>query len=155
MLKKILITTLIAGATLFAATDYIPNLNAEIKGNKHIIKEYEKRIKQLKERNKFLASTKKKNPKLYEEKTPFEETKQAYLQRIKLNGAKAKDINFKIQNHIASIEMRIKKIHKDKNAYSEISRSFYQDYSIPKNVEESKISHYVDGDYFVIKMPKK
>jgi len=54
-----------------------------------------------------------------------------------------------------SLEMSIKITRDDKNGYYQSSRSFFQEYSIPKNVKESEITAYVDGDYFVIKMPKK
>lgn len=155
MLQKLLVTSLFVGATLFASSTYIPNLNSELQRNTRIIQEYEKGIKQLKERNKFLVEQKKNNPKLYESKPLFEETKRAYIQRIKLNGAEAKNLNFKIQNHMVAIDMNIKTTRNDKDGYFESSRSFYQEYAIPKDVQESKITNYIDGDYFVIKMPKK
>ncbi len=155
MFNKLLLTTLFAGATLLSAANYIPNLNEELAHNKQLLKEYKEGIKQLEKRNAFLVHAKKADPKLYVEKPLFEETKTAYIQRIKLGGAKAKNINFKVENHIASISMNIKIERKDKNGYYQSSRSFYQEYQIPKNVKESAIKEYVDGDYFVIKMPKK
>ncbi len=155
MFSKVLLTLLLAGATLLSAANYIPNLNEELAHNKELLKEYKKGIKQLEKRNAFLLKAKKADPKLYEEKPLFEETKSAYIQRIKLGGAKAKNINFKVENHTATISMNIKTERKDKNGYYQSSRSFYQEYQIPKNVKESKIKEYVDGDYFVIKMPKR
>jgi len=155
MLHKLLLTSLVASASLFASSAYIPNLNAELTHNKQLIKEYKEGIKELEKRDSFLLSTKKSNPKLYEEKASFEETKKAYIQRIKLNGAEAKNINFKIEKHMLSLQMSIKTTRNDKNGYYQSSRSFFQEYSIPKNVKESKITTYVDGDYFVVKMPKK
>ena len=155
MFKKLLLTSLFAGATLLSAANYIPNLNEELAHNKQLLKEYKEGIKQLEKRNAFLVKAKKSDPKLYEEKPLFEETKTAYIQRIKLGGAKAKNINFKVEKHVATISMNIKIERKDKNGYYQSSRSFYQEYQIPKNVKESEIKNYVDGDYFVIKMPKK
>ena len=155
MFNKLLLTSLFTTATLLSAANYIPNLSEELSHNKQLLKEYKEGIKQLEMRNAFLEKTKKSNPKLYEEKPLFEETKTAYIQRIKLGGAEAKNINFKVENHIATISMNIKIERKDKNSYYQSSRSFYQEYQIPKNVKESEIKNYVDGDYFVIKMPKK
>jgi len=155
MLHKLLLTSLVASASLFASNAYIPNLNAELSHNKQLIKEYKEGIKELEKRNVFLIKTKKDNPKVYEEKASFEETKEAYIQRIKLNGAEAKNINFKIQKHMLELEMNIKTTRNDKNGYYQSSRSFFQEYSIPKNVKESEITTYIDGDYFVVKMPKK
>lgn len=54
-----------------------------------------------------------------------------------------------------ALDMNIKTTRNDKDGYFESSRSFYQEYTIPKDVDESKITNYMDGDYFVIKMPKK
>ena len=155
MLGKIILSSLLVGVTFVSAAEYIPNLHSELERNKRIIQEYEKGIQQLKERNKFLEEQKKKNPKLYVTKPLFEETKDAYIQRVKLQGAEAKNINFKIEKHMLSLEMNIKITRDDKDGYYQSSRSFYQEYSIPKNVDESKITHSIDGDYFVITMPKK
>jgi len=159
MLRKLLVSSTIVGLALSsivsASNAFVPNLNAELAHNKMMVKEYKQRLSALEKRNKFLAEIKKKYPKLYEEKALFEERKDAYIYRVKLNGAEVKNVNFKIEHHMASIEMNMKVTRNDKNGYYESSSSFYQEYSIPKNVEESKIDHYVDGDYFVIKMPKK
>jgi len=155
MSKKLLVTSLLACASLFASSTYVPNLNAELQHNTKLIKEYKQGIKQLTQRNKFLKAQKKKNPKLYVNKPLFEETKKAYIQRIKLNGAEAQNLNFKIQNHMITLQMNMKTTRNDKNGYYQSTQSFYQEYSIPKNVQESKITNYKDGDYFVIKMPKK
>ena len=154
MFKKLFVASLLLGATLANAA-YVRHLSSEMQKNERMIYEYEKAIEQLKERNAFLKEQKKKNPKMYEEKALFEETKDAYIQRVKLEGAEAKNINFKIENHMLSLKMSIQITKDDKDGYYQSSRSFYQEYSIPKNVEESKITNYVDGDYFVIKMPKK
>ena len=92
---------------------------------------------------------------MYVKKDLYEETKEAYIHRIKLNGAEANKISFTIKNHYLSIEMNIKTEEKTDSSYYSSSRYFSQVYSIPKNVEESKVRHEVDGDYFVIIMPKK
>ena len=159
MLRKLLVSSTIVSLALssvVSASDvFIPNLNTELSHNKLLVKEYKERIAALEKRDKFLTELKNKNPKLYEEKPLFEETKDAYIYRIKLNGAEAKNINFKIEHHMASIEMSMKITRNDKNEYYESSSSFYQEYAIPKNVDESKIDHYIDGDYYVTKMPKK
>jgi len=155
MSRKLLVTSLLTCASLFASSTYVPNLNAELQHNTKLIKEYKQGIQQLIERNKFLKKQKKKNPKLYENKALFQETKKAYIQRIKLNGAEAQNLNFKIQNHIITLQMNMKTTRNDKNGYYQSTQSFYQEYSIPKDVQESKITNYKDGDYFVIKMPKK
>jgi HSP20 family molecular chaperone IbpA len=152
---KFLLTTAIASSLMLSANSYVPHLSSELKRNERIILEYEKAIEQLKERNKFLVEAKKKNPKMYEEKALFEETKNAYIQRVKLDGAEANNIDFKVENHMLSLQMSIKITRDDKDGYYQSSRSFYQEYSIPKDVEESKISHAQEGDYFVITMPKK
>ena len=73
----------------------------------------------------------------------------------KLNGAEANKISFTIKDHYLSIEMNIKNEEKTDSSYYASSRYFSQVYSIPKNVDESKIKHEVDGDYFVILMPKQ
>jgi len=159
MLRKLLVSSTVVSlalSSILSASDaYIPNLNAELSHNKLVIKEYKERLAALEKRDKFLTELKNKNPKMYEEKALFEENKNAYIYRVKLNGAEANNINFKIEHHMASIEMNIKITRNDKNEYYESSRSFYQEYAIPKNVDESKIDHYIDGDYFVIKMSKK
>ena len=155
MLQKLLVISLFTSATLFASSSYIPHLDREFQRNARIIEEYQKGIEQLKERNKLLLEQKKNNPKLYETKPLYEETQDAYIQRIKLNGAQAKNLNFTIKNHMINLKMNIKITKDDENGYYQSSRSFYQEYSIPKDVQESKITNFIDGDYFVIKMPKK
>lgn len=155
MFKKLLLISIVASSAVLSAAEYVPHLSGELKRNERIIQEYKKAIEQLKERNLFLQEQKKKNPKLYEEKALFEETKNAYIQRVKLAGAEAKNINFKVEKHRLFLDMNIKITRDDKDGFYQSSRSFYQEYTIPSDVEESKISHSIEGDYFVITMPKK
>jgi len=147
--------TLLVATSLLASEAYIPNLNEELSYNQKILKEYKDVIKKLEKRNIYLAKVKKENPKLYVEKPLYEETKDAYIYRVKLAGAKAKNMNFTIKNHMASIEMNLKVERNDKNGYYSSSQNFYQEFSIPKNVKEDKITNKVNGDYFEIIMPKK
>lgn len=151
----IIATALILPLSLFASERVIPDLEKELAHNKVMITEYKAAIDRLEKRNKFLTEQKSKNPKLYESKPLYEETKNAYIHRIKLNGAEAKNISFTIKDHTVSLEMNIKTERTDKESYYASSQYFYQAYKIPENVKENKISHSVDGDYFVITMPKK
>ena len=159
MLNKKITLSLLASAMLstsvFAFGGFFLDLNDELQRNTQLIKEYKASIKELEKRNKFLLEKKAKNPKLYVKKPLYEETKDAYVYRVKLNGAEAKHVSFTIKNHNLSIEMNIKTEHKDKDSYYASSKYFYQSYSIPKGVDESKIKHEIDGDYFVVIMPKK
>lgn len=159
MLNKLFISsiaaTLLLSSSLFAKEQYIPNLNDELSYNQKIVKEYKDIIKKLEERNSYLSKVKKENPKLYLQKLLYEDTKEAYIYRVKLAGAKAKNMNFTIKNHVASVEMYLKTERNDKNGYFSSSQNFYQQFSIPKNVQEEKITNRVDGDYFEITMPKK
>ena len=154
MFKKVLISTLLLQFSLFAS-GVIPHLNEELVHNQVLIKEYKAALKELEARNKFLKEEKKKNPKLYEVKPLFEETKNAYIHRVKLNGAEAKNLNFTIKEHKVTLEMQMKSERKDKNGYYSSSQYFFQTYPVPTDVKEEKIKHSVDGDYFVITMPKK
>ncbi len=154
------VTAIIAGAfvlplSLLASDPVIPNLDQELAHNKVLVTEYKAAIERLEKRNHYLVEQKKKNPKLYETKPLYEETKNAYIHRIKLNGAEAKNISFTIKDHTVSLEMNIKTERTDKDNYYASSQYFYQAYKIPENVKENKIDHSVDGDYFVITMPKK
>ena len=159
MLQKPLLVSAIASLTLstsiYAFGGFTLNLNDELKQNNILIKKYKDGIKSLEKRNKFLLEKKAKNPKLYIKKALYEETKDAYIHRVKLNGAQANKISFTIRDHYLSIEMNIKNEEKSDKSYYASSRYFSQTYSIPQNVDESKIKHEVDGDYFVIVMPKK
>ncbi len=154
------LTSLLAAAfllqlSLFAADPVIPDLDREMAHNKALVSEYKAAIEKLEKRNSYLAEQKKKNPELYVTKPLYEETKNAYIHRIKLNGAEAKNINFTIKDHKVILEMNIKTERTDSESYYSSSQYFYQAYAVPENVKENKIEHSVDGDYFVITMPKK
>ena len=155
MFKTLTFLTAITVTSLFASVSIIPNLNEELVHNQLLIKEYKEALSNLEKRNNYLQEQKKKNPKFYEVKPLFEETKNAYINRIKLNGAAPKNINFTIKNHMVTLEMQMKTERKDKNGYFSNSQYFFQSYPIPKNVNEEKIKHSIDGDYYVITMPKK
>ncbi len=159
MLKKFVLGSVTASvlfsSSLLAAHPYIPNLNEELSYNKTLIKEYKDTIAKLEKRNVFLEKVKKESPKLYVQKPLYEEKKDKYIYRIKLAGAKAKNLNFTIKNHMASVEMALKTERHDKNGYFSSSQNFYQQFSIPQDVKEEKIIERVDGDYFEIIMPKK
>ena len=160
MKHRFLITSVLAAivssVALFASnTPYIPYLNEELEHNKMAIKEYKATIKELEKRNAYLEKIKKQNPKLYVKKPLFEEKKDKYIYRVKLDGAKAKNLNMTIKDHTIALEMSLKTERSDKNGYFMSSRNFYQQFSIPKDVNEKKITNRVDGDYFEIVMPKK
>ena len=155
MLSKNLILSALIVTSSYAFGNFTLDLNDELQRNTNLIKEYKSSIKDLEKRNKFLLDEKAKNPKLYEKKALYEETKDAYIYRVKLNGSEAKNISFTIKNHYLSIEMNIKTEQKSENSYYASSKYFYQSYNIPSNVDESKIKHEIDGDYFVVIMPKK
>jgi HSP20 family molecular chaperone IbpA len=159
MKTKILIVAVtissLFGASLLASSQYIPNLNDEYSYNKKMLTEYKSIIKKLETRNRYLAKVKKENPKLYVQKALYENKKNEYIYRVKLAGAKAKNLNFKIENHMASVQMALKTERNDKNGYYSSSQNFYQEFSIPKDVKEDKIVNKINGDYFEIIMPKK
>ena len=155
MFKKLTFLTVITATSLLASAAIIPNLNKELVHNQALIKEYKEALSNLEKRNDFLLEQKNKNPELYEVKPLFEDTKEAYINRIKLNGASPKNINFTIKNHTLTLEMQMKTERKDKNGYFSSSQYFFQSYPIPKDVNEEKIKYSVDGDYYVINMPKK
>ena len=54
-----------------------------------------------------------------------------------------------------SVKMDMKKEEKNENGYFYSSQEFSSSYSIPENVQQNKIEHKVEGDYFTIIMPKK
>ncbi len=131
------------------------DIDSEIQYNDKRIKEYQKAVKQLQKKNQYLKSEKAKNPQLYIKKPLYEVKKDKYIYRIKLNGAKTEALNFVIKNDMVSISMNIKNEQKDSQSYFFSSRYFSSSYQIPKDVNQEKIKHHIDGDYFVIEMPKK
>ena len=147
--------TLLIASPLSAFSEYIPNLNSKIDYNSKLIDEHKAYIIKLEKRNDYLNNIKLKNPKLYIKKPLYENTKEAYIYRVKLDGAKAKNLSFTIRDHIASIEMYLKVERKDSSGYYSSSQNFYQEFSIPKDVVEENITNEIDGDYFEIMMPKR
>jgi len=157
-MKKIipvLVSSLLLGASLEAFSLFNVDINQEIEQNKHLIEKYEKSIKKLKELNKYMLEEKAKNPQLYVKKPLYEELKDKYIYRIKLNGAKTNALNFMVKDNIVSVKMDMKKEEKNENGYFYSSQQFSSSYTIPKNVQQNKIEHKVEGDYFTIIMPKK
>ena len=159
MLNKLVVSAVTASfvlsASLLASSEYIPNLNDELSYNKQMINGYKETIKKLEKRDKYLLKVKSDNPQLYVSKPLYENRKDEYIYRIKLNGAKSKNLNFTVKNHIVQLEMNLKTQRNDKNGYYSSTQAFYQEFTIPKNVDETKITNKIDGDYFEIIMPKK
>ena len=151
----VLASSLLLGASLEAFSLFSVDINQEIQQNKRLIQRYEKSIKKLKEQNKYMLEEKAKNPQLYVKKTLYEDLKDKYIYRIKLNGAKADALNFMVKDNIASVKMDMKREEKNENGYFYSSQQFSSSYSIPENVKQNKIEHKVEGDYFTIIMPKK
>jgi HSP20 family molecular chaperone IbpA len=146
---------LICGTSLLAQENYVVGLNMELQNNKELIHEYKQEIAKLEARNRYLLDQKKLHPKLYQQLPTYESTKKAYIYRIKLNGAKPQNINFRIKDKVLSIEMNMQKHNNGKNGYFESSQYFYRSFTLPSNVKERDITHKIVGDYFVIRMPKK
>ena len=159
MLNKKTLFSVVALATFTTSMQAFPgftlNFAEELQRNTQTIEHHKKSIEKLEKRNTFLKAEIAKNPKLYEKKALYEETNEAYIHRVKLNGAEAKNVSFVIKDHRLSIEMNIKTEQKSDQGYFASSQYFFQSYSIPQNADASKIRHEVDGDYFVIVMPKK
>jgi HSP20 family molecular chaperone IbpA len=147
--------SLLVSASLEAFSLFSVDINYEIERNKQLIQRYEKSIEKLKEQNEYMLKEKANNPQLYVKKPLYEDLKDKYIYRIKLNGAKADALNFMIKDGIVSLKMDMKKEEKSENGYFYSSQQFSSSYSIPKNVQQNKIEHKIDGDYFTIIMPKK
>jgi hypothetical protein len=60
-----------------------------------------------------------------------------------------------IKDGMVSLKMDMKREEKSNSGYFYSSQQFSSSYSIPKDVQQNKIEHRVDGDYFTIIMPKK
>ena len=151
----LLASSLLLGASLEAFSLFNIDINQEIEQNEQLIKRYEKSIKKLKEQNKYMLEEKAKNPQLYVKKPLYEDLKDKYIYRIKLNGAEADALNFMVKDGVVSVKMDMKKEEKNENGYFYSSQQFSSSYTIPKNVQQNKIEHKVEGDYFTIIMPKK
>jgi HSP20 family molecular chaperone IbpA len=137
------------------------NIVLEKEENIEKIKIYENKIKLIKEdidkiKNRNIEIDKEiaKNPKLYEVKKLYEETDDEYIHRIKLNGFKMSNLNFKIKNNHIIVEMEETIEKNDKDGYSLDSKSINQVFTIPKEVIQRNIKHFIDGDYFTIVLPK-
>jgi len=158
-MKKNTLLTVLGGVLLSTSLSAFPffslDIDQEIERNKMLIKEYEQSIQALKEQNKQMLEAKKKNPQLYVKKPLFENLKDKYIYRIKLNGAKADALKFMIKDNRVSLSMDMKREEKSDNGYFYSSQQFSSSYAIPKDVEQNKIEHKIDGDYFTIIMPKK
>ena len=149
------ITAVLLASSLNAFGLFDVDINQKIQDNKQLIKEYKEAINKLEKQNKNMQDEIAKNPQLYIKKPLYENTKNSYIYRIKLNGAKAQSLNFLIKNNVASLNMDMQHEEKGDNGYFYSSQYFSTSYSIPADVAQDKITHKVDGDYFVIEMPKK
>lgn len=158
MKKQIIVTGILlamTSASLQAFDFFGPDLTEQLSYNKAKIKQYEQAIDELKKHNDHLEKEIAKNPELYVKKPLYEENKKAYIYRVKLNGAKTDALNFVIKNNRVLISMNVTNENKSDQGYFYSSRQFAQEYAIPKDVKQDKITHTVEGDYFTITMPKK
>jgi len=149
------ISAFVLSTSIYAYGLFDIDIDEKLKYNNAMIEKYEKRIKALKDENKYINDEKAKNPALYEKKSLYENLDDKYVYRIKLNGASADKLNFMIKDNMVSIMMDMKSEEKSERGYFYNSRHFSTAYSIPKDVEQDKITHKIDGDYFVVEMPKK
>ncbi len=158
-MKKIIsvsaFTALLLASSLNAFGLFDVDINQQVKHNNELIKEYKVAISKLENQNKQIQDEIDKNPQLYVKKPLYENQKDKYIYRIKLNGAKAQALNFLIKNNVASVKMDMQHEEKNDEGYFYSSQYFSTSYSIPEDVAQNKITHKVDGDYFVIEMPKK
>jgi len=102
-----------------------------------------------------MMDEKAKHPELYVKKPLYENLKDKYIYRIKLDGASPDAVSFMIKDNVASVQMNMKREQKSDNGYYYSSQYFSTSYAIGDDVVQDKITHKVDGDYFVIEMPKK
>ena len=158
-MKKIIsvsaFTALLLANSLNAFGLFDVDVNQQVKHNSELIKEYKVAISKLENQNKQIQDEIDKNPQLYVKKPLYESQKDKYIYRIKLNGAKAKALNFLIKNNVASVKMDMQHEEKSDEGYFYSSQYFTTSYAIPEDVAQNKITHKVNGDYFVIEMPKK
>lgn len=158
-MKKLILSpiafTLILTMSLEAFGLFDVDINKRIDRNNALIKKYENAIKKLKEENKYMLDERSKHPELYVKKPLFENLKDKYIYRIKLNGAKADALNFLIKDNVVTISMDMKREEKSDYGYFYNSQYFSTSYSIASDVEQDKITHKVEGDYFTVEMPKK
>lgn len=149
------LTSLLLSGHLYAFGLFDIDINQKIKNNEYSIAQYEDAIKTLKNENKTLLDELNKHPELYVKKPLYEDLQDKYIHRIKLNGAKADKLNFTIKDNMISIVMNMQSENKSDSGYYYNSQYFQTAYTIPNDVAQDKISHSVDGDYFVVEMPKK
>ncbi len=157
-MKKVTISTIVAAlitANLNAYGLFDIDINEKINYNKTMIQKYENAIAKLKKENTYLQKEKSEHPELFEKKPLFENLKDKYIYRIKLNGAKAENLNLMIKDNIVSVTMDMRSEQKNDNSYYYNSQYFSTSYSIADDVKQDKITHKVEGDYFTIIMPKK
>lgn len=155
IVKLNLLMALVFAGSIQAFEIFNIDIDKRIDRNNALIKQYEQSISKLKKENKSILEKKSKNPELYVKKPLYEDLKDKYIYRIKLNGAKADSLNFMIKDDVVSLNMNMKMEEKNEHGYFYNSHYFSTSYSIPSDVKQDKISHKVDGDYFTILMPKK
>ena len=149
------LTALVLAGSLHAFGLFDVDIDQKIAHNKQVIKEYKAVIEKLEKQNQYMLDEKAKHPELYVKKPLYENLKDKYIYRIKLDGAKADALNFMIKDSIASVEMNMKREEKSEHGYYFNSQYFSTSYHIPDDVKQDKITHKIDGDYFEIIMPKK
>ncbi|MBU0721176.1 Hsp20/alpha crystallin family protein [bacterium] len=131
------------------------DINKRIDRNKALIQQYKEAVSKLEKENKYMLDQKAKHPELYVKKPLFENLKDKYIYRIKLNGAKSEALNFMIKDNIVTLSMNMKREEKNDYGYFYNSQYFSSSYAIAEDVQQEKITHKIEGDYFTIEMPKK
>ena len=159
-MKKLLLSSIVIGllaATSANAFSFFSNVDAsnKVERNNQLIEEYKAAIKKLEAENKYIKEQKSKHPELFEKKPLYENLADKYIYRIKLNGAKMDTLNFMIKDNVFSVNMNMKREEKSDSGYFYSSQYFETSYSIPADVDQEKITHKQEGDYFTIIMPKK
>ncbi len=158
-MKKLLLSSIVIGLVAVTSANAFSLFNMDTKSkieqNNQLIKEYKSAIKKLEGENKYIIEQKSKHPELFEKKPLYENLADKYIYRIKLNGAKMDTLNFMIKNSVFSVNMNMKREEKSDSGYYYSSQYFETSYSIPADVDQEKITHKQEGDYFTIIMPKK
>ena len=149
------VSALMLAGSLNAFGLFDVDIDQSIKHNNELIKEYRTAIDKLEKQNKYMMDEKAKHPELYVKKPLYENLKDKYIYRIKLDGASPDAVSFMIKDNVASVQMNMKREQKSDNGYYYSSQYFSTSYAIGDDVVQDKITHKVDGDYFVIEMPKK
>ncbi len=158
-MKKLLLSSIVIGLVAVTSANAFSLFNMDTKSkieqNNQLIKEYKSAIKKLEGENQYITEQKSKHPELFEKKPLYENLADKYIYRIKLNGAKMDTLNFMIKNSVFSVNMNMKREEKSDSGYYYSSQYFETSYSIPADVDQEKITHKQEGDYFTIIMPKK